>query len=188
MKLKSNQEKTEKTDKRVCTLSETIQDLLIRQLQHELYNHNLYRTFANWFGIQGFAVLEKYYIERAEEEKLHHDWIYNYLNTCDVIFSYPEIPAVKEIVTNNIEPFEFTVDVEIETTQLIDEIAKQAFEECDWATFKWLNGDSAETGMLILEQIEEESLSRAALDIAREEGSWLRKEKSIMNLYTGDLN
>ena len=33
---------------------------------------------------------------------------------------------------------------------------------------------------------EEESISRTALDIAESEGSWLRKEKSIMNAYTGD--
>ena len=59
--------------RRKCTLSDNMVELLIRQLKHELYNHNLYRTFANFFGTQGLAVLEQYYINRAEEEKLHHD-------------------------------------------------------------------------------------------------------------------
>ena len=35
---------------------------------------------------------------------------------------------------------------------------------------------------------EEESISRTALDIAEGEGSWLRKEKSIMDAYTGDVD
>lgn len=35
---------------------------------------------------------------------------------------------------------------------------------------------------------EEESISRTALDIAEGEGSWLRKEKSVMSAYTGDTD
>lgn len=44
-------------------------------------------------------------------------------------------------------------------------------------------------GLIVVKTIvvrEEESVSRTALDIAEGEGSWLRKEKSIMNAYTGD--
>ena len=35
---------------------------------------------------------------------------------------------------------------------------------------------------------EEENISRTVLDIGNSEGSWLRKEKSIMNAYKGDLD
>jgi ferritin len=174
--------------RRICTLSDKMVELLVRQLQHELYNHNLYRTFANFYGTQGLAVLEQYYIDRAEEEKLHHDWIYGYLNENDAIFIYPEIPGIVEKWDDNIKPFALTVDKEIETTGLIYDMVNQAVSDNDWATFNWLNGDDEKVGRLVQEQVEEESISRTALDIAEEEGSWLRKEKSIMNAYKGDTD
>lgn len=139
---------------RVCTLSDKMQKLLLRQLKHELENHNIYRTFANFFGTQGLTVLEEYYRLRAEEEKLHHDWIANYLNTCDVVYSYPEIPAVNYDLKSNVTPFQLTVDKEIETTMLIYEMVDLAQEEKDWRTWKWLMGDDDKSGRLIIEQVD----------------------------------
>lgn len=191
MKLKTEaQESTEKLDikRRKCTLSENIQKLLLRQLKHELYNHNLYMSFSNFYGVQGLAVLEQYYKERADEEYHHHSWIRTYMNENDAAYIYPDIPAISETFEDNVTPFKLTVDKEIQTTQLIYEIVNAALEEGDWATFNWLNGDNDETGRLVQEQVEEESISRTALDIAMEEGSWLRKEKSIMNAYKGDVD
>ena len=67
--------KKEGLRRRICTLSDKMVELLLRQLSHELYNHNLYRSFANYYGINGLAVLESYYIKRAEEEKLKRNSI-----------------------------------------------------------------------------------------------------------------
>ena len=58
--------------RRECTLSKEIQELLLRQLKHELQNHNIYMNFANYFGVRGFVVLEEYFKLRADEEYLHH--------------------------------------------------------------------------------------------------------------------
>lgn len=178
--------KNEGLKRRICTLSDKMVELLLRQLSHELYNHNLYRSFANYYGINGLAVLESYYIKRAEEEKLHHDWIINYLNYNDAAVIYPEVPEIKEDWDDPVTPFKLTVDKEIETTNLIKEMVNYSLAEKDWFTFAWLMGNSPVEGKLLPEQVEEESISRTALDIAEGEGSWLRKEKSIMNAYTGD--
>lgn len=178
--------KNEGLKRRICTLSDKMVELLLRQLSHELYNHNLYRSFANYYGINGLAVLESYYIKRAEEEKLHHDWIINYLNYNDAAVIYPEVPEIKEDWDDPVTPFKLTVDKEIETTNLIKEMVNYSLAEKDWFTFAWLMGNSPVEGKLLPEQVEEESVSRTALDIAEGEGSWLRKEKSIMNAYTGD--
>ena len=102
--------KNEGLKRRVCTLSDRTIDLLLRQLSHELYNHNLYRSFANYYGINGLAVLEAYYIKRAEEEKLHHDWISNYLNYNDAGVIYPQVPEIKEDWDDPVTPFKMTVD------------------------------------------------------------------------------
>lgn len=174
--------------RRECTLSKEIQELLLRQLKHELQNHNIYMNFANYFGVRGFVVLEEYFKLRADEEYLHHSWIRKYLNENDAEYIYPTIDQFDKKIVDMVDPFKMTVDLEIETTQMIYEIVDQAATECDWATFNWLNGHDPVTGMLVNEQVEEESISRTALDIAESEGSWLRKEKSIMNAYKGDTD
>lgn len=174
--------------RRECTLSKEIQELLLRQLKHELQNHNIYMNFANYFGVRGFVVLEEYFKLRADEEYLHHSWIRKYLNENDAEYIYPTIDQFDKKIVDMVDPFKMTVDLEIETTQMIYEIVDQAAAECDWATFNWLNGHDSVIGMLVNEQVEEESISRTALDIAESEGSWLRKEKSIMNAYKGDID
>lgn len=174
--------------RRECTLSKEIQELLLRQLKHELQNHNAYMNFANYFGVRGFMILEEYYKERADEEYKHHTWIRKYLNENDAEYIYPTIDQFDKKVENMIDPFRITVDLEIETTQMIDEIIDQAVEEGDWASFNWLMGHDEEKGRLREEQVEEESISRTVRDIAETEGSWLRKEKSIMNAYKKDVD
>ena len=174
--------------RRKCTLSKEIQQLLLRQLKHELQNHNIYMNFANYFGVRGLVVLEEYFKQRADEEYLHHSWVRKYLNENDAEYIYPTIEQFDKEITDMVTPFKLTVDLEIQTTQMIYEIVEQAANEGDWATFNWLNGHDKETGMLVNEQVEEESISRTVLDIAESEGSWLRKEKSIMNAYKGDLD
>lgn len=168
------------------TLSDKMIELLLRQLWHELYNHNLYRSFAIFFGTQGLQVLENYYIDRSEEEKHHHDWVYQYLSDCDACIIYPQIPAIEEEWSDNVTPFELTVDAEIKTTMLINEMVDQALEEKDWTTFNWLMADNDKTGRLVREQNEEEMISRTALDIACSDATWLRKEKSIMAAFKGN--
>lgn len=174
--------------RRECTLSKEIQELLLRQLKHELQNHNIYMNFANYFGVRGFMILEEYYKQRADEEYLHHSWIRKYLNENDAEYIYPTIDQFDKKIDDMVTPFRLTVDLEIETTQMINEIVDRAAEEGDWATFNWLNGHDKETGMLVNEQVEEESISRTVRDIAETEGSWLRKEKSIMNAYKNDID
>lgn len=174
--------------RRKCTLSKEIQQLLLRQLKHELQNHNIYMNFANYFGVRGLVILEEYFKQRADEEYLHHSWVRKYLNENDAEYIYPTVEQFDKEITDMVTPFKLTVDLEIQTTQMIYEIVEQAANEGDWATFNWLNGHDKETGMLVNEQVEEESISRTVLDIAESEGSWLRKEKSIMNAYKGDLD
>lgn len=168
-------------------LSITMIEFLVRQLKHELYNHNLYMTFANFYGTQGYALLEKYFLLRAGEEKHHHDWIESFLREVDACIKYPAIPAIKEEWGDNmIKPFLLTVEAEIKTTQLIDEMIEQAQLEKDWGTYMWLLSDDDNWGRLRREQLEEESISRTVLDIACSDASWMTKEKSIMSAYKGD--
>ena len=125
-------------DRKIKTISDSVGDLLVKQIAHELFNHNLYRTFANFFALEGIVSLEKYYIARAEEELVHHRWIVDRLNEADYDFMYPAVEAVTEKFEDIVDPFKLTVLKEIETTELINKIADEAFKECDWQTLTWL--------------------------------------------------
>lgn len=142
-------------------------------------------TFANYYGTNGLPKLEEYFIKRAEEEELHHKWIFWYLGYNDAEFQYPAIEPIKVDIPNLEYPFLATVDREIDTTMHINEIVNQAIEEKDWATFNWLNGSNKAEGMLVKEQIEEESVSRTIADMAQEDTDWLIKQDSILSFYLG---
>lgn len=139
--------------RRTCTLSSTMIEMLVKQMSAELSNHSLYRTFANYFAVEGLPKLELYWLGRAREEYLHHEWIYKYLTDNDAVFQYPPVPPINIDITDRIIPFDATVDREIETTVAIHRLVDQAVKEGDWATFQWLNGESSEEGMLVREQV-----------------------------------
>ena len=168
---------------RETSLSDTLRDMFVNQLAHELKNYTLYNAFSVYFSCNGLEKLGKYYKGRADEELLHQQWIMDYLSECDAKFEYPAIAMNEnQNVKDYITPFEMTVDREIETTQLINAIADEAFKEHDWKTLSFLLG-TFNSARLIPEQIEEESLSRTALDIMRTDDHILRKENQIYDLY-----
>ena len=51
-------------NRKVCQLSENIQNLLRKQAAHELRNFNLYNSFANYFSLEGLVDLQEYYLKR----------------------------------------------------------------------------------------------------------------------------
>jgi ferritin len=163
-------------NKKKCLISEEVGKLLIKQLQHELLNYNLYKTFANFFGAEGIIALETYYHERAHEEYDHHDWIFHYLTEADYIFEYPAIEANNIKAENYIQPFVDTVDREIQTTQLIYAIYDKCIEEKDYMTASWL------FDKLIKEQIEEENTSRMALTIMGHDADIFERAKKVLEL------
>lgn len=171
---------TEKIDisRRDKTMSDKVAGMLVTQLSHEIRNHNIYRTFQNFYALAGLDKIATYYEMRALEELEHHNWIRERFDECDVPFSYIAVEPVEyELDPEDlIEPFRLTVDIEIQTTEAINQIANIVKEEDDEQTYYWLQKT------LIDEQHEEESTSRTALDIAKLDGDWMTKGKRILHL------
>lgn len=178
----SSTRKVIKSSRKKCSISEEVKTMLVAQLQAELTNYALYNSFAVWFETKGLDDLGKYYRARADEELVHHKWIMDYLSDCDADFNYPNIPNIDVDINDAVMPFELTVEREIETTGGINRIANQACKEGDWGTIAFLNGNYSD-GKLIPEQIEEESISRTALDIMRMDASILRRQKEVYDMY-----
>lgn len=163
-------------DRKVQQISKELADLLIKQIAHELKNHNLYKSFANYFSVQGIVDLEKFFNHRAQEEYNHHQWIIDYLNDADVKVIYPAVEINTEKFEDDITPFKQTVDREILTTQMLYAIHEAALKEQDYMTASWLYKK------LIDEQIEEESLSRMSLSIIKGEGDIFILAEKILDL------
>lgn len=181
-------EKTIDKDRRFCTIDDELAEMLITQLGAELANKHMYNSFANYFAVEGLPRLEEYFKLRAKEEELHHNWIYEYLTYNDVEFQYPGVKEINVEIKERVDPFTITVDREIETTMCINKIYEKAVELKDWATAAWLMGNGPIAGKLIPEQVEEESVSRTIADMAKEDASWLIKQREIYGFYKGYPN
>lgn len=169
-------------ERRNCTLSSQMQEALIKQIGHELFNKNVYLTFASYYSDNHLYKLETYYKKRADEEAVHAKWIMDYLDKCNVKYQIPKINNVDITINNLEEPFDITVDLEIYTTMCINNLAKLALQEEDFTTFNWLNGQT--NAKLILEQQEEETTSRIVAGIAHiQDADWLGKQDAILEYY-----
>lgn len=169
--------------RRACTLSTDMITALVNQLQKEESNHDLYASFAAYFSHLGLQGIEEYYESRAEEELLHHRWIKNYLKECDADYTYPKIEAINVDILDRKTPFILTVDKEIETTMGIYSIAALAYKEGDFTTLQWLYGDDEDRGRLIMEQSEEENISRLYVNMVNLSDDWLTIQKTITKDY-----
>lgn len=161
-------------------ISEKVAKLMTDQISRELYNHNVYRSFANFYYNYGLLKLYQYYDMRANEEYNHHQWLRDRLNRAGVDFSYPAVPQVKQehIILGPEGSFDRTVNLEIETTAWISKIVEACLEERDFQTERWLKT------VMLEEQFEEEVVSRTVAEIAQQEDvDWLTKEDSILNYY-----
>lgn len=152
-------------NRKLQLISKELADLMIAQIAHELKNHNLYKSFANFFSVEGISDLEEYYNKRAHEEYNHHQWLIDFLNEADVKIIYPMIEKNTEVFEDYVTPFKQTVDREILTTQMLYKIYEQATTEKDFMTASWM------FSRLIPENLEEENLSRLVLTVIEEERS-----------------
>ena len=164
------------TNRKETLVSPEVGALLVKQLAHELKNHNLYKSFAAFFGREGIVDLEEYFNKSAAEEYNHHNWVFHYLSESDYKFNYPAIEANTEQASEYVLPFEQALAREIQTTQMLYAIYRQCVSEDDFMTASWLYEK------LIKEQIEEENKSRMALDIINADADIFVKADKILDL------
>jgi len=179
-------ESQQKEERLKCPLKEKVIELLIKQLEHELSNYMLYKSYSNLSNSEGLFMLEKYYNGRANEEYKHYSWVAEYLTDHDVRFDYPTVLPSNDVTDDILQTFADTIAREVLTTEMIENIAKVALEEGDYMTFAWLGSNDPDKGMLLLEQVEEESISRNFYEIAKKDEPWLIKEETIYSIYSND--
>ena len=118
-------------NRKLSLISQNLAELLVKQVAHELKNFNLYKSYANYFSIEGINDLSDYYNKRASEELLHHQWIIDYLTDADIKFMYPAIDQNTEKYEDYVTPFKQTVEREIQTTAMIYVIYEASVSDKD---------------------------------------------------------
>lgn len=171
-------EKTTTEVKDCDIISNDVIKALEAQLVHEMHNMRTYQKFAIYFNKLGLNDLVKYYRVRAHEEFLHYTSICEFLENNLIDYNFIEIPALDIKIEDSINPFELTLQLEIDTTKQFYDIYELAQDNQDYITTQWLMCPKG----LIEEQSEEMRTSSKALEIAKMNLDWISKAKAISEL------
>lgn len=153
-------------------LSNKIKAALNEQIQKEAFASNAYLTLATWSEEKALDGVAAYFYAAAEDERQHMLEMYKYLNTYG---SGAHLKPLKETAVklkNILEVFHYVFDLEHEVTIAINKLAKLAYEENDFATFKFLEA-------FVLEQQQSEKGVQDLIDMIKRVG---HEEKNLYYL------
>lgn len=138
-------------------LSDKIAKLLNEQLINEFDNSHTYQQMAAWADIKGFSGASAFFMEQADEERVHMKGIFDYLLLMDKMPILKKVEVIKTDYNCHQDLFVEGFRLERHATKKINEIAKAAFTNDDFSTFEFIQ-------KYIVEQREEEELFRKILD------------------------
>jgi len=155
-------------------LADKVAKALQKQIADEGFASSSYLGMASWCEIQGLRGCAEFMYEQSAEERAHMLKIVKYLNQAG---GHAEIPAIKEPVNaykTVTEVFSAALKQEQGVTKSINAIVELSLEEKDFVSFNFLQ-------WFVEEQLEEENLFRAILDIIKIAGSDARSLLMIDN-------
>ena len=138
-------------------LSETLTNQLNHQMNLEFYSANFYLQMSSWCLSQGLSGCGAFLREHSDEERLHMEKIFDYINDAG---GYAVLGEIKQPTFNFesvTEVFTALYEHECFITKEINGLLKVALEEGDFSTFGFLQ-------YFALEQNEEEGLFKGILD------------------------
>lgn len=146
----------------VVPQTSSINQELIKQMQHERTNASIYKNFSGQCDSKGLLGAAKYYAKQADDELSHFQLIFDYC--CDRIGFTSELLEVPAIPYNEnaflVDMIKDGLDLEILTTQKLCAIKKMANDSMDYMTDTFLDQMIAEQ---ILEEKESVDLYNRAL-------------------------
>ncbi|MFV0248719.1 MAG: ferritin [Tenacibaculum sp.] len=135
-----------------------IVDLLNQQIAMEQKASSKYLAMASWCDQRELINSAAYFYKQAEEERTHMMKIFTFINDNGGSAISPAVTEVPHEFENLRAIFEASLDAEIEVTELIHHIFKQARESGDFTSEVFLQ-------WFITEQAEEEEKVRDILDL-----------------------
>ncbi|MCD8293943.1 MAG: ferritin [Clostridia bacterium] len=130
-------------------LTAKVTDLLMDQINKELYSAYLYLDFANYYEDKGFEGFAHWYECQCEEEVGHAKKIREYLIDNSVSVKLEAIAKPDKKFASLAEPVKAGLEHEKYVSSLINTIDEAALEARDFRTMEFLN-------WFVKEQLEEE--------------------------------
>jgi len=126
-------------DEKYKVVSDSLADSLNFQLSKEKFNANLYLFIAGDLINRGFDRLGAFFKSQHEEETQHSLMIFDLLTNLNVPVELLEINEVNFSINFIVDVGDKFVEAEIQTTQSLQEIKKQAEDEdCQMVVTKML--------------------------------------------------
>jgi ferritin len=149
--------------KKINMLSNKIKTALNEQIQKEAYASNAYLTLATWCEEKNLDGIAEYFYSASTDERDHMLEIYKYLNTYGGSAHIKPLKDTSIKLKNLLDVFNYVFDLEHEVTVAINKLAKLAYEENDFATFKFLEA-------FVLEQQQSEKGVNELIDMIKRVG------------------
>lgn len=144
-------------------LSNKVKNALNEQIQREAFASNVYLTLATWCEEKALDGIAEYFYDASNDERSHMLEIYRYLNTYGGGAHLKPLKDTGAKLKNLLEVFHHVFDLEHEVTVAINKLAKLAYEENDFATFKFLEA-------FVLEQQQSEKNVKELIDMIKRVG------------------
>lgn len=138
-------------------LSSNLEEALNKQINLEFYSSNLYLQMSSWCIQHGLDGCGAFFREHADEERIHMQKLFDYVNETGAYARLGAISEVQEEYESIVEIFETTYEHEKQITQEINGLVSIAFKEGNFSTFNFLQ-------WYVAEQHEEEQLFKSILD------------------------
>jgi len=148
-------------------LSTDIETVLNNQIKMEALNSSVYLAMASWCDRNGFDYSAGHFYKQAEDERQHMLRFFKYVSDMGGTAISPSVENIPQEFESFREVFETALELEVKTTQAINNIADRCFKEKDHVTLEFLN-------WFHKEQREEEYVARRCLelfDVIGEEGT-----------------
>ncbi|MHC5067678.1 MAG: ferritin [Planctomycetota bacterium] len=133
------------------------------QMTHEFRNEHLYLQMAAWCHEQGLGGVAHWLKMQSADEHQHAERLFDFMIERDMPVRLDQLPTPKNSWSSLTDLFSEVLEVERETTALINQLADLCLAESDHASNVFLQ-------WFINEQVEEESIVRDIRDKLRMAG------------------
>lgn len=169
------------TTAKIQQKASTFQTLLQQQVRNELTASQQYVAVAVWFDSEDLPQLARHFYRQALEERNHGMMIVQYMMDNDIAVTIPGVDEVRNDFRDAEELVSLALEQEREVTSEINELARAAREENDYAGEQFLQ-------WFIAEQVEEvSSMSTLLAIVKRAQGNMFEVENWLARESTSDV-
>ena len=138
-------------------LSKKVEVALNDQVALEAFSYFQYLAMASWLDINGFEGASKFIYNQAEEEKMHMQKLFFYINDAGGFAKAPAVDQPSHEYHSFQQLFDRVLGHEKKVSEAIHELVNLALAEKDFTSFNFLQ-------WYVAEQLEEENLFRTIVD------------------------